>query len=374
MSVVRRHKLLLVAMAVILAAILWRIFLSPSTAASMSSTPPPVLTVNVTNPTRENWSEVIQADGILTAWQEAVIGAETGSVRITELLADVGSTVKRGQVLARLASASANSDVRKQKAAVAQARANLEQAQADVKRSKAAADSGALSVQKIDEYRIAEESDRALLDSAEADLQSKQIVLAQTNVLAVDDGVISSRSALLGNVVSVGTELFRIVRQGKVEWQAEVTAQQLARVQEGQEVSVTLPGGKAIHGQVRLVAPTLSANTGRAIVYVSLPANSGAQVGMFASGSIKLSKKWAVALPESALVLRDGRSDVYVLGPDGNTVSRRTVVTGRREQGLVEIVSGLDTGAHVVASGGAFLSDGASVKVVNAGRMNRDAT
>ena len=110
----------------------------------------------------------------------------------------------------------------------------------------------------------------AELDSAEADLQSKLTTLAQTRVLAVDDGIISSRSALLGNVVNTGAELFRLVRQGRIEWQAELDAQQLVHVKVGQVAHVTLPGGKVVNGAVRLVAPTLSISTGRAIVYISL--------------------------------------------------------------------------------------------------------
>lgn len=341
--------------------------LVPSSPASANSraetqTPPAALTVSLTVPTRLDWPDTIEAYGTTTAWQEAVIGAETGSLRITELLADVGSTVKRGQVLARLADATATADLRKQEAAVAQARANLEQAQADLKRSKQAADGGAVSAQKLDAYRITEAVNRAALASAEAELQSKRTTLSQTRIVAVDDGVISSRSALLGNVVSAGTELFRLIRQGRIEWQAEMDAQQLARVQAGQTAHVTLPTGKTADGKVRRVSPTLSTSTGRAIVYVALDGRD-AHSGMFASGHIELASRPALTVPESVLVPRDGRTDVYVLNADGASVARRTVATGRRRDGRVEITTGLAADARVVASGGGFLSDGARVKI-----------
>ncbi len=341
---------------------MWR--LTPSAPASVErQAPPAALTVSVVEPRYLDWPDTIEANGTTAAWQEAVIGAETGSLRITELLVDVGSEVKRGQLLARLADATATADLRKQEAAVAQARANLEQAQADLKRSKLVADSGAVSTQKLDEYRITEAVDRAALASAEAELQNKRTALSQTRVVAVDDGIISSRSALLGNVVSAGTELFRLIRQGRIEWQAEVDAQQLARIRANQSAQVTLPGGKVIDGKVRLVSPTLSTNTGRAIVYVALGGHD-TQPGMFASGVIELGTTRALTLPESALVARDGRTDVYVLNPDGASVSRRTVVAGRHRDGRCEILSGLEAGARVVGSGGGFLSDGSSVKVV----------
>ena len=139
--------------------ILW--WLRPGSQADAAPvTAPAALTVNVTEPARQTWPDTIEVDGSLAAWQEAVIGAETGSLRITALYADVGSTVKRGQLLALLADGTATAEVRKQEGAVAQARATVEKAQADLQRSRMAAGSGALSGQKIDEYRLAAASDR----------------------------------------------------------------------------------------------------------------------------------------------------------------------------------------------------------------------
>lgn len=356
------RKAALAAFIIVALAAAWRLTSGFRAHAEMQ-TPPAALTVSVVEPQYLQWPDTIEANGNTAAWQEAVIGAETGNLRITELLVDVGSEVKRGQLLARLADATATADLHKQDAAVTQARANLEQAEADVKRSRLAADSGALSTQKLDEYRITEIVDRAALASAEADLQNRRIALAQTRIVAVDDGVISSRSALLGNVVGAGTELFRLVRQGRIEWQAEVDAQQLTRIHAGQLARVTLPGGKVVDGKVRLVSPTLSTNTGRAVVYVALT-GPDAQPGMFASGYIELSTAQVWTLPESALVPRDGRTDVYVLNPDHATVARRTVIVGRHRDGRCEIISGLEHDMRVVASGGGFLSDGALVKVV----------
>jgi RND family efflux transporter MFP subunit len=328
-----------------------------------AATTPAAPSVSIVTPQRERWPVIVRADGAIAAWQEAIIGAEVGSLRITALHADVGSIVKRGDLLAQLDDDAAKADVQKQEAAVTQARAALRLAEQDLNRSRVVADSGSLSTQQRDQYESTETSDRAALASAEAQLQSARIALRQTRVIAVDDGIVSSRSALLGNVVAAGTELFRLVRQSRIEWQGEVDAQQLARIRVGQHARVTLPSGERVEGLVRLTAPTLSASTGRAIVYVSLPASSGARAGMYASGTIELADTAALTLPESALVPRDGREDVYVLNDDDNKVARRTVTTGRRRDSRVEVISGLEATARVVASGGAFLSDGAAVAV-----------
>ena len=342
----------------------------PAVAAEtiVPSTTGAALAVSTTTPARQTWPTQLLASGNLAAWQEAIVGAQTGSLRIAELYVDVGQQVKRGQLLARLADDSLKASLDKQNAAIATARANLEQAHANVLRARAVSGSGAISGKSIDDYVIAEATSQAALASAQADLLSTQIQLEQTRIVAVDDGYVSSRSALLGNVVSAGTELFRLVRQSRIEWRAEVDAQRVSQVKVGQVVRVALPDGSITEGKVRLIAPTLSTSTNRATVYVALPTGNGAAPGMFASGTIEGEATLALTLPQSAVVLRDGRSDVYLL-KDDSTVTRRTVVTGRRQGDRIEVLSGLNADARVVASGGAFLAEGVKVE-----RIERLAT
>jgi len=278
---------------------------------------------------------------------------------------DIGAKVKKGQLLARLSDETLKTDLRKQEAGVAQAQASLQQAASNVKRATSIAGSGALSDQKIEEYRITEASSRASLASARADLDSTRLKLSQTRIVAFDDGVISSKSAILGNVVSAGAELFRMVRQGKVEWRAEMDAQQLAVVREGDIAHVTLPGGQQIDGQVRLVSPTLSTSTGRGLIYISLPSGANVRPGIFAEGVVDLASKPALTLPRSAIVMRDGRAYVYLVDGNGKTSSRQ-VTMGRSRGDRVEITSPFDKQATVVLSGGAFLSEGAQVTVATA--------
>jgi RND family efflux transporter MFP subunit len=325
---------------------------------------PSVLSVEVATPTTLPWPQIIQANGSLAAWQEISVGPETGGLRIAELLVDVGSHVKRGQVLARLADESLQNDLHKQQAVLAQAQASLDKAASNLRRTRMVETTGGLSAQSIEESRINEASARASLASAKADLAAAELKLRQSRIVAPDDGLVSSRSGVLGQVVSTGTELFRLVRQGRIEWQGEVDARQLSEIRPGQRASVTLPNGQAIDGRVRLVGPVLSTSTGRAFVYVSLPADSPAKVGMFGKGSIELPAQAAVTLPQTALVTRDGRDHVYLVGKDSK-VQSVVVTVGRRQQQRVEVISGLSPNARVVASGGAFLSDGAKVTVAS---------
>ena len=337
--------------------------LRPSShAAAAPSSPRAAMAVTLATARQEAWPLALEASGALAAWQEAVIGAETGGLRITALHADVGARVRRGQLLAELARDGVAADLRKAEAAVASARASLRQATANAARAGSVRGSGGVSEQQIDDYEGAEQTARAALDSALAALEAQRITLGQTRILAVDDGVITTRSAALGQVLSVGAEVFRLLRQGRVEWRAELDAQQLMQVRSGQPATLVLPGGRTLAGQVRIAAPTLAGDTGRGTVYVSLPPGSAAQAGMFASGRIQVGEQPALTLPQAAVVLRDGRAYVFEPGAD-NKVVRRSVSTGRRLGERVEIREGLAAGAKVVASGGAFLSDGDTVAV-----------
>ncbi|KAF1713091.1 efflux transporter periplasmic adaptor subunit [Pseudoxanthomonas sacheonensis] len=323
------------------------------------------LTVTVETLKKETWPQTVRASGAFTAWQEIIVSPETGGLRIAEVVVDVGAKVKKGQLLARLADDSLLADRRKQEAAVAQAQANLQQAASNSRRAKVVGDSGALSEQQLEEYRINETTTRAALASAQADLESIKLKLRQTRIVAPDDGVVASKTATLGDVVNIGDELYRIVRQNRIEWGPEFDSRQVAAIKTGQLARIALPSGEQVQGTVRMVGPTLSTDTGRAIVYVSLPVDSAARSGMFGSGVIELDSKEAMTLPQAAVVLRDGRSYVYVVGSDQSAVSH-VVTTGRGRDGRIEVLSGIDARQRVVASGGAFLSEGARVTVIAA--------
>ncbi|WP_434734630.1 efflux RND transporter periplasmic adaptor subunit (plasmid) [Rhizobium sp. YTUHZ044] len=320
------------------------------------------LTVSLTAPAQRDWPETVPASGWLKPWQEAVIASETSGLRITDVLVDVGSVVTKGQTLVRLSQESVLADLRKQEAAVATAKASLSMAEANADRARQLQPSGALSDEKIVEYLADEQTATASLASEEAALDSEKIKLAQTTITAVDDGLITSRSADLGAVVSAGTELFRMVRQQRIEWQAEVSARYLPRISQGLSVQVNGPEGHAIEGKVRLVGPSVSTDTSRAIVYVTLPADTRPRTGLYVTGNIELQTSPALTVPETAIVFRDGISYVFTASED-QRVQRVRVETGRRNNGEVEIVSGIDRTSKVVTSGGAFLSDNDLVKI-----------
>ena len=158
--------------------------------------------------------------------------------------------------------------------------------------------------------------------------------------------------------------MFRLIRQGRLEWRGEVSATQIARLRPGMAVTVTPANLPPIPGRVRVVAPTVDPQTRNGLVYVDLAAPGGARLGMFAAGEIDLGSAPGLTLPQGAVQLRDGFSTVMRVGADSK-VTLTKVGTGRRFADRIEITSGLDGSERVVAAGGAFLGDGDVVRVVD---------
>jgi HlyD family secretion protein len=321
------------------------------------------LTVTLVLPQRAELAQAVPANGNIAPWQEAIVGSESSGWRLAEVLVNVGDVVKKGQVLARFASETAQAELAQGRASVAESEAMLAEAAANAQRARDLQASGALSAQQIQQYFTAERTAQARLDALRAAARVQQLRLAQAQVLAPDHGVVSARSATVGAVVGAGQELFRLIRQGRLEWRAEVAATHLGQIRNGQTVRVTPVGAAALTGRVRTVAPTVDAATRNGLVYVDLPAAPGVKAGMYARGEFEVGSSSALTLPQSAVLLRDGFSYVFRLDKD-QKVAMVKVSTSRRAGDRIEITAGLDPAARVVASGVGFLGDGDTVRVV----------
>ncbi len=333
--------------------------------AAASAAAKPALTVTAAQAQRATVATAITANGNVAAWQEAVVGAEANGARLAEVRVNVGDVVRRGQVLAVFTPDLLQAELAQGKAAVAEAEAVLADAAANAQRARDLQASGALSAQQINQLLTAERTAQARLEALRAAVKTQQLRLAQTQVLAPDNGVISARTATVGAVVPAGAELFRLIRASRLEWRAEVAAAELAQLKPGQAVRVTGAGGSPVAGKVRVVAPTVDAATRNGMVYVDLPQPGSLKAGMFARGEFEVGSSSALTLPQTAVLLRDGFSYVFRIGAD-QRVAQAKVSTGRRVGDRIEITAGLEPGARVVATGGGFLSDGDTVRVVDA--------
>ena len=321
----------------------------------------PALTVTITRPSTADLPITLSANGNIVAWQEASVGAEANGLRLTEVRVNVGDEVKQGQVLAKFAAETIQADVAQARASLAEAVANAQESAANGDRARRLKPTGAISAQQINQYLTAEQAGKARVQAARATLHAQQLRMQHTQVIAPDSGVISVRMATVGAVVGTGTELFRMIRQGRLEWRAEVMSEELGRMAPGAMATLTAANGRKIQGKVRMVAPTVDPQTRAALVYVDLPKDSGAKAGMFATGQFELGSSDALTVPQQAVVMRDGFTFVFGMNAD-RRVAQIKVATGRRLGDRVEITSGVTPDTVIVASGAGFLNDGDLVK------------
>jgi len=333
----------------------------------------PALTVTATTPRQLSWPITVNAWGAIAAWQEAIIGAQVGGYSLVDVRVNVGDRVERGQLLARINPEQLKAETEQLKAALAEAQANAAEAEANRQRILSLGDSGGISQQEVLQYVTKADTAKAQVESARATLAVKELQLRDTDVLAPDSGTISARTATLGAVVSVGQELFRVIRQNRLEWRGELTAAQLAQVKPGQLVHLVLPDGTAAQARVRQVSPSLDVNSRLGMVYADLEGTSNARAGMYGNGQVNIADNLALVVPAASVVVRDGNSYVLTLqdGKDTAKVTLTPVTVGHRQGDQIEITHGVTASSRVVVQGAGFLNDGNLVRIVAAGATNK---
>ena len=229
------------------------------------------LTVSSVSPTSGAIALKLGANGSVAAWQEASIGAEVNGLKLNDVRVNVGDVVRKGQVLATFAAETVQADLLQAQATLAEAEASLAAASADVARAAPLKDTGALSAQQIAQFNTQEVTARARLQAAKALVAAAQVRRNNAQLTAPDNGIISARNATVGSVVAGGAELFRMVRQGRLEWRAEVTSSEIAKIKPGAMVSVIAASGATVNGKVRTIAPTVDPVTRNALIYVDIP-------------------------------------------------------------------------------------------------------
>lgn len=265
----------------------------------------PALTVRTTVLREDKWERTLLANGSIIPWQEAVISAQVQGLRIAEVKAGIGDHVEQGQVLVTLGNLGHNSD------------------------------GSAI------EYAI------------------------QGRIVAPDSGVISEANAIVGSMSQPGVALFRLIRNGRLEWRAELTADELMIVRKGMGAEINVGEGRLIRGTVRAISPSVNMQTRNGYALVTLPDSTGIIAGAFARGVFDVSggKKSRQTLPQSAVMQRGNLNYVLVVG-EGNRVHERVVKVGQRNGDRVEIKQGLKADESVVESGGPFLTEGDVVQIV----------
>jgi RND family efflux transporter MFP subunit len=327
---------------------------SASAGAVMTVTAAPLELIELTR--------TLTLNGSVHAWQDVIISAEVGGYRVAEVLVDVGDHVRKGQRLVTLSKALLEAEVATKQATLKQREAELMNAQAALERGKSLAEMNLLSDADLDRLTSEQLASQSQLEFARADLETSQLRLKFTDVLAPDDGIITSRTVTVGEIAQAGNEMLRLLRNGRIEWRGEAPETLLKDLAPGQTVRVITADGTVFNGTIRVVSPTISVSDRTAIVYVDLPADERLRPGVFARGEIAIGTGPAYMAPLESVVSADGYSYVFVLNDD-NIVSRRRVETGSIHDASIEIVSGVEAGERIVNKGAGFLKDGDRVDV-----------
>jgi len=318
--------------------------------------------VHTVQPQPVQHAHTLKANGDVLAWEVMPVAAETGGQRVVQIQVDMGDRVHKGQVLAVLDDSFLRLEIERLTAQTQQAELALRQARGDAERARALQASGALPQQQIEALLTQEQSAAQQVQSLQAQLRSQQLRLARSHIKAPDAGVVMSKETALGQVAGVGQVLFRLLRQGRLEWHARVQATDAARLAVGMPVRLHA-GGKSHAGKIRAIGPDMNSRTRETAVVVTLEAGlqDGLLPGMFARGEFLLqdAKGWRV--PHAAVVLRDGQALVFKV--DETSRARAVPVEILTQTTEYLLIDGIGESDSIVARGGEFLADGEVVAV-----------
>jgi HlyD family secretion protein len=365
---------------------------SPNRGGQAHSEDQVAASVTVVRVAPADFTETVLATGSLVAREEILVGPEVEGLRVTEVLADEGQRVKKGDVLAKLVAdtleaqvAQNDAGLARATAAIAQAKSSIVQAEARLvesrnayERAKPLRTAGHMAESAFDQREQAARTAEAQLlasqdglkvaeaDKAQVEAQRRELMWrrGRTEVVAPADGIISRRIARVGGFAAGSAEpMFRIVAKGEVELDAEVVETRLAGVKEGQDARVEVTGLGTIAGKVRLVSPEVDKSTRLGRVRIYLGDNPGLRVGAFARGTIETAKGAGLAVPASAVLYSPDGSALVQVVREGRVETRR-IKTGLAAASLIEVKEGLSEGDLVVARSGTFLRDGDAVRPV----------
>jgi len=360
--------------------------------AAATAAPEVHVSVSVARVAPHAFVETLALSGSLVPREEILIGPEIEGLRVLDVLVDEGAEVKRGQVLARLVTATLDAQLAQNEAALArnaaataQARSAITEAEARLTEAKNAIErartlkqgghvSDAIFDQRESAFRLAEaqlvasrdglkasEADRASIEAQRRELQWRR---SKTDITAPADGVISQRRARIGATpVMVSQEpMFRMIENGQIELDAEVPQAHLARLALDQKARIAIPGNGEVEGTVRLISPSVDPATRLGRVRILLGKDPNLRIGTFARGEVVVARGMGLAVPRSAVLF--GKSGPSVQVVENDKVETRPVTLGLTEADMIELRSGVTEDTLVIAKSGTFLRNGDRVRPV----------
>ncbi|MEA3133279.1 MAG: HlyD family secretion protein [Gammaproteobacteria bacterium] len=361
----RRMTWMLMAIAVVIIALLALRLTQALAIKKAVSNKTAVPAVSVTEVSVSTVPTTIEIIGTIHARYDMPIGVEGDGGRIAAIYVEAGDHVKRGQLLARLNVSVLTPQVANLEAALEQARAEAELADAEYHRAVAVGASGALSVEETQRRKSSSLTAAAIVKFAAAQLAEAEAKLARAEVRAPADGTILTRNVEVGQTATPGGEaLFRLSEGGEVELRGQVAEQDLPLLKMGQDVSVRLTGTlQPYPGQVRLLGAVIDPQTRLGTVRVALKPDPNLRPGAFARAEVTVSNARRTVLPQTAVLTDEKGTYVLVVTAEKKVERRAVHVSGIVGNG-VSIADGVKDKEEVVATAGAFLQEGELVRPI----------
>jgi len=371
---------------------IWLAIISFATTANAENAKPiPKPSVTVSQATINEVIARVPISGTLVPKEEVLVNPQVTGYEITELTADIGDTVSKGDVLAVLNNQTlmtqltqseaevlrASAAVRQSESQIDSAKANLVQAVGALERAQKLRKSGNLAQATLDQNIASEGAARASLASSEdglavakAQLESAKaqrdlakLNLSRAKITAPVNGIISAKTARIGAIASAGAEpLFRLIKDGIIELEAEVIETSLGNVNQGDLAKLSVAGIGELEGRVRLVAPTVDPVTRLGIVKIEFSSEPELRSGLFAGGWIITDQRNSITVPATAVLIEANQN--YVLAVDGEKVIKKSVRPGLIWNNMREIISGLEEHEVIISKAGAFFADGDMINPV----------
>lgn len=309
------------------------------------------LSVTVVSPQQGSIARHLNITGMTIPREEIVVITELSGLRVQEVFADVGDSVKKGQKLAVLDGESLGNQM-------AQLQSDYDRARDEFTRVDAIKNTGAVSRESVTQKRTAMQAARAKLEDAQLNLKRSAIV-------APEAGVIFERKAAIGALINASESLFRIAYLGEMEVEASVPESEIRNLKIGQEVAINLTGSsETVSGEIRLISPRIDSATRTVSIRVTMPKDSVAPVGLFANVTVTTSERKGVILPATAIQQDSGGNFVWKLDAEKKAVRQPVTITERGSDSV--LVEDVPTDILIVARAGAFIKEGEAVNVVEA--------
>jgi RND family efflux transporter MFP subunit len=306
--------------------------------------------------------------GTIEPERRADLRAEISAV-VLQVLRENGEAVKRGDLLVRLDDTSIRDSLNSAEESARASGQAFEQAERQFQRLKTLQTQGMSSMQAAEDAEIRRNNAQSDLAAAKSRLVAAKQQLTRTEIRAPFDGIVSERKVSAGDTAQIGKELVKVMDPSSMRLQGLISADHLAEVRAGQDVSFKVNGYPQTEftGKVKRVSAAANSTTRQVEVLVEFAAgNSPRMAGLYAEGRIATRSSQALVLPESSIVKVGDSAHVWRL--QGKALHKVAVQLGERDprRGEYVIKSGLADGDQVLRQPGNSLVDGQVVEMAAA--------